>query len=96
MLTRLLIALLAGAAIKTAAEASGTPFALETFYRLVKRLRRRLDIVRTCLHREQPAPASAQSDALAQTTEHLLAVFAQAATGAVAAFQLRFQRPLLG
>jgi hypothetical protein len=96
ILARLLIALLAGAAIKAAAEAQRAPFALETFYRLVRRLRGRLDVVRTCLHRTQPAPDSRQADTLAQTTEHLLAVFPVAVGGVVAAFQLCFQCPLLG
>ena len=61
ILARVLIALLAGAAVKAAAEALRTAFALETFYRLLRRLRRRLDVVRTCLHRELPAPASAHT-----------------------------------
>lgn len=95
LLARLFAGLLAGAALKSAAEALRSSFALETFYRLGRRLRRRLGVVRTCLCREQPAPASAQSDPLLQTLEHLHRVF-PAGGGAPAAFQRHFQRAFLG
>lgn len=95
LLVRLLGGLLAGAALKAAAEALRTFFAVETFYRLRQRLRRRLDVLRVLLHGEQAAPVSAQSDALLQTVEHLQRLFRQE-PDALAAFQLRFQRAVLG
>ena len=95
LLARLLSGLVAGAALNAAVESLHTLFAVETFYRLRQRLRRQLDRVRACLHREQGAPDSVQSDPLLQTMEHLQRRFPEAAD-AVAAFQLHFQRPLLG
>lgn len=94
LLARLLVGLLQGAALKSAAEALRAPFALETFYRLMRRLRRRLDVVRTCLCRQQAAPASGHADALLHTLEHLHAVFP--AAGALATFPRHFQHPFLG
>jgi hypothetical protein len=98
LLARLLASLLADAAVKSAAEALRTPFALETFHRLLRRLRRRLDVVRACLCRRQPPPPSAQTDPLRHSAEHLRAVFpaGSGAADGVAAFQLHFQRPFLG
>lgn len=95
LLARLLAGLATGVALKAAAEALHTPFALETFYRLRHRLRRHLDVVRAALCQEQKAPASLQSDPLLQTSEHLRVIFPTSGCP-VAAFQLRFQRPLLG
>lgn len=92
---RLFAGLLDGLALKSAAEALRAPFAVETFYRLVRRLRRRLDAVRTCLCGEQSAPASGHADPLLHTLEHLCAAF-PAAASALAAFQQRFQRAFLG
>jgi len=94
-LARLLAELLSGASLKAAAEALRTPFALETFYRLRQKLRCRLDAVRTCLCRERAAPASRRSDPLGQTIEHLHAIF-PGGGGALAGFQVRFQRAILG
>ena len=51
--------------------------------------------VRTRLCREQPPPASTQSDPLLQTVEHLQAVFPRSACPP-AEFQLHFQHPFLG
>jgi hypothetical protein len=95
LLARLLAGLLTGAALKSAAEALRVRFALETFYRLRQRLRRRLDAVRVCLCREQRAPAGVHVDPLLQTAAHLAGVFG-GEPDVVAAFQQRFQRPLLG
>jgi len=95
LLARLLAVLLTGAAIESAAEGLRTPFALETFHRIVRRLRRRLDAVRACLCRERAAPASEHADPLLQTIAHLHAVFGDG-SGAVAAFQKRFGRAFLG
>jgi hypothetical protein len=89
------VELLTGTALKFAAEALRTPFALETFYRLMRRLRRRLDAVRADLCRQQPPPPSSHTDPLLHTVEHLQTLFG-GATNVVAGFQLCFQRPLLG
>ena len=90
-----LLELLAGLSLKAAAEKLRLPFALESVYRLGRRLRRRLDDWRARLCREQPPPASTQTDPLLHSAEHLRAVFT--AEGCPpAAFQLRFQHPLLG
>lgn len=95
LLARLLVSLLTGSALKSAAEALRAPFALETFYRLRQRLRRQLDRVRAHLHQEQKPPASAHADPLVQTVAHLQQVCGGGAD-AVSTFQLRFQRPFLG
>ena len=94
-LWRLLCRLLVGGSAKAAVEALAPPFALETLYHLLQRLRRRLSDLRSRLCHEQKAPDSAQSDPLLQTAEHLQIVFA-GATCAPAAFQHRFQHPLMG
>ena len=86
---------LAGIALKAAAEALRTPFSLESFYRLRRSLRRRLDLLRACLCREKKAPESQQPDPLLQTFEHFQAVF-PAERCPLTAFQLRFQLPVLG
>lgn len=95
MLAQLLIGLLAGASLKATAEALRTPFAVETFYRLRRGLRRRLDLLRSYLCRLKSAPASHQSEPLLQTAEHLHAVF-PAERCPVIAFQVHFQQPLMG
>jgi len=95
LLWQWLLKLLAGLSLKTAAEKLRLPFALETIYRLRRRLRQQLDQVRTRLCREQSPPACAQADPLLQTIEHLKVVF----PGSVcppADFQLHFQHPFLG
>ncbi len=95
LLWQLLVRLLAGASLKAAAEKLRLPFALESVYRLRRQLRQRLDLIRARLCREQAPPASAQSDPLLQTVEHLQAVFPRNECAPVA-FQLRFQHPFLG
>ena len=92
---RWLAELLAGLCAKAAAEKLRLPFALESVYRLRRKLRQRLDDWRVQLCREQPPPASTQADPLLHSLEHLRAVFAAQACPP-AAFQLRFQRPFLG
>jgi hypothetical protein len=93
-LWRLLERLLGGASIKAAAETLELPFALETLYHLLHRLKGRLPQVRSLLYREQKAPASSQSDPLLETVEHLRSLFPKSACPATD-FQLRFQHPLL-
>lgn len=95
ILARLLAGLLSGIALKAAAETLHTPFALETFYRLRRSLRRRLDCLRTQLCREQSPPRSRHTEPLLQTAEHLLCVF-PVEPCPLTAFQLHFQQPLLG
>jgi hypothetical protein len=90
-----LVRLLAGLSLKAAAEQLRLPFALETLYRVGRRLRRGLDRLRPVLCHVQSPPASRQSDPLLQTVEHLQAVFPADACP-LAAFQLRFQQPWLG
>jgi len=90
-----LLKLLAGASLKAAVQTLGSPFALETFYRLRRQLRRRQDALRALLCRKLDPPQSGQSEPLLQTVEHLKKVFAQA-TCPAAEFQAQFQLPFLG
>lgn len=90
----LLDQLVKGSAINAAAQALGLPFASETLYHLLHRLRSRLTGMRSLLAREREAPASLQSDPLLQTAEHLRLLFPKSPCPA-ADFQLHFQHPLL-
>lgn len=90
-----LVELLAGLSVKAAAERQRLPFALESVYRLRRKLRERLDALRSRLCREQPPPASQQVDPLLHAVEHLRSVFAGEACPP-AAFQLRFQESFVG
>jgi hypothetical protein len=95
LLGQLLVKLLAGTSIKSAVESLGLPLALESIYHLLRRQRRRLDVLRSCLCARQKPPSSSQTDPLWQTVEHLQSVF----TGAVclvSEFQVVFQEPFLG
>jgi hypothetical protein len=94
-LWQLLSRLVGGSSIKGAFEAlPSLPFALETCYHVLERLRQRLSVVRCLLCREQKSPSSAQTDPLLQTVEHLRRVFPKSPCPLVD-FQLQFQRPLL-
>jgi hypothetical protein len=93
-LWRLLQRLLAGGSIKATVEALALPFALETLYHLLQRLRQRLGGVRSVLSREQKPPASSQADPLLQTAEHLRSLFPKSGCPATD-FQVYFQHPLL-
>jgi len=90
----LLERLLDGGSIKAVFEALRLPFALESAYHLVHRLRERLTALRPALCRQQKPPASSQADPLLQTVEHLRCLFPRSDCPA-AEFQLHFQRPLL-
>ncbi len=92
---KLLVELLAKSGVRSAAQSARLPFALESIYHLLQRLRHRLDRVRACLCRRQKAPDSLQSDPLLQTAEHLQCVFAGSLCP-LSEFQLAFQQPLLG
>ena len=94
-LWQLLLRLLKGGSTKAAVEALAMPFSLEALYHLLQRLRGRLPDLRSMLCRQEPAPVSSQPDPLLQTVEHFQVLFSQAAC-ALKAFQLRFQKPLLG
>jgi hypothetical protein len=87
--------LLAGLSPKAAFEKLRLPFALETFYRLRRKLRERLDSFRSWLCRIQQPPGGAHADSLLQTIDHLRRVF-PCGLCAPADFQLHFQRPFLG
>jgi hypothetical protein len=91
----LLVALLAPTSVRAAAQSVRLPFALESVYHLLSRLRQRLDVLRSGLCRCQKEPASAQTDPLRQTVEHLQSVFGEAPCP-VSAFQIAFQQPFLG
>ena len=90
-----LVKLLAGLSLKAAVEKLRLPFALETLYRLRRKLSQRLDPLRTRLCREQKPPVSGHADPLLQTVEHLQAVF-PCSPCPPADFQLHFQHPFLG
>jgi hypothetical protein len=90
-----LVQVLAGLSRKAAAEKLRLPFALETIYRLGRRLRRRVAVWRTRLYREASPSASMHADPLRQTLDHLQAVLAGSPCPP-ADFQLRFQMPFLG
>jgi hypothetical protein len=90
-----LIQKLAGLSAKAAAEKAHLPFALETVYRVGRKLRGSLDRLRTLLCREQVPLASAQADPVLQSAEHLQGVF-PCQECPPAAFQLHFQVPFLG
>ena len=91
----LLEELLSGSSVKGAVETLRLPFALETFYHLLSRLRGRLDVLRCRLCRRQKSPESSQADSLLQTVEHLRSVF-KGVVCPVSEFQVVFQEPLIG
>jgi len=68
--------------------------ALESFYHLLQRLPTHLPALRSALCRERSAPASAHTNPLFQTVEHLREIFSRSDCPA-SEFQLHFQRPLL-
>jgi len=90
-----LVKLLAGLSLKAAAQTLRLPFALETIYRLRRKLQRGLDSVRTRLCRKQAPPQSTQTEPLLQTVEHLQLAFPRSACPP-SDFQLHFQHPFLG
>jgi hypothetical protein len=95
LLSQLLAKLLAHAFVKSAAQSLRLPFALETIYHVLQRLRRCSDRVRSWLCRRGKAPDSSQTDPLLQTVEHLQMVFADSLCP-VSEFQFAFEQPLLG
>jgi len=95
MVWRWLVEVLAGLSIKAAAEKLRLPFALETIYRLRRRMLRGLDPVEKKLPGEKPQRISKNPQILLQTLEHLKAVFPDSSCPP-ADFQLHFQHPFLG
>lgn len=94
-LWKLLQRLLGGGSIKATVEALGLPFALETVYHLLNRLRQQLVPLRSALSQQARfLGTSCQTDPLLQTFEHLRQIFPQS-DRPCAEFQLHFQRPLL-
>jgi hypothetical protein len=98
MLARLLAGLLNGRSLKSAAESL---FALERFYHLRARLRRRTDALRVLLLRDTGPPECAFAEPFLQTLAHLRVTFLTASpcadlSGMCAWFQMRFQRAFLG
>jgi hypothetical protein len=92
---RWLVKLLAGLSSKASVEQLRLPFALETAYRLRRKLQYRLDSLRTRLCRKLAPPQSAHADPLLQTVEHLQSVF-PCSPCPPTDFQLHFQHPFLG
>ncbi len=94
LLWLVLLRLLAGASLQSAAQA--LPMPAESLRGACRRLRRLLDAVRTALCRVTKPPGnSSHSLPLLQTIEHLQAVFAQSDCP-LQEYQLRFQKPLMG
>ena len=91
----LLRLLMAGVSLKAATESMRAPFALETLYHLVKRLRGRLDVVRVLLFGRCKPPACSRADPVVQTAAHLGLVFENVECP-VAEFQQGFQRAFCG
>jgi hypothetical protein len=87
--------LLGGGSVKAAVEKLRLPYALETIYHLLGRVRKRLDVLRSWLCRRQRAPASWQSDPLLQTVEHLQKVW-PGVVCPVSGFQVVLGCPLMG
>lgn len=91
----LLRQLLKGGSVKAAVEKLRLPFALESCYQLLGRLRRRLDVLRCRLCERQEAPDSSHRDPLLQTVEHLRSVFKEAVCP-VSEFQVVFEEAVMG
>jgi hypothetical protein len=90
-----LIQRLAGLSLQAAAQAAKAPFAVETFYRVDRKLRCGLERLRTSLCGRIQPPDSSQASPLLQTVEHFERAFPESLCP-VADFQLLFQQPLLG
>ncbi|MBK9990678.1 MAG: hypothetical protein IPP19_08110 [Verrucomicrobia bacterium] len=95
LLWALLRALLDGKAIRAAAETLRLPFSLEATYGIIRRVRRRLDGVRSWLCRERPPPPSSRTDPLLQTLSHLQTLFPHNSC-ALTTYQRHFQQALFG
>ncbi len=83
-----------GLSRKASWERLGSPFTVETGYRLWKSLRKRQVWIRSRLSRDRPPPATDSAEPIFQLLDHLAAIFPHSPCP-IAAFQLRFQRPFL-
>lgn len=95
LLGKLLARLCLGESISKAWVAAGCALSVDGAYRLLRRARDRLGQIRTLLLNDRPPAISRQSDPLLQTSEHLRCVF-ESPSCPIAAFQLAFQKPILG
>ena len=95
LLWQVLCRLLADASIKAGVESLRPPFALETLYHLLGRLRLRLPELLSRLGTQGQAAESSQSDPLLQSVEHLQSLFAREGCPLVQ-FQIHFQSSLMG
>lgn len=86
---------LGGLSRKASWQTVTTPLALDSFYHLLQRLRRRLTPLRTVLAASHRPPNSRHADPLLQTFEHLQVVFPKV-TCPLETFQQHFQRPWTG
>jgi hypothetical protein len=85
---------LAGLSTKAAAEKCGLSFALETLYRLGRKLRDNLARLRPLFCRKAPPPEIAGSDPMLQSMEHLQKLFPREGCPP-ALFQVTFQTAFL-
>jgi hypothetical protein len=95
LLWSLLCLWLGGLSLNSAALSLHSLFSVDTFYHLRRRLRGRLEVIRSLLCRDQKPPASSQADPLLQTVEHFQSVFPNAPCP-VQQFQFRFEQALMG
>jgi len=86
---------LAGLSIRASWQTAATPLALDSFYHLIQRLRRRLSVLRTALSGIRRPPKSKHCDPLLQTFEHLRGAFSEEPCP-IEAFQQRVQIPWTG
>lgn len=94
MLWKLLCRLLADTSVKAGVESFHPPFALETLYHVLSRLRLRIPELPPELHREHD-DGNGPSDRLLETMRDFQSAFGQEKSP-LAQFQLQFQRPLMG
>lgn len=94
-LWQLLFLLLGDHSVQAAAHSSGLPFADQTLYHILGRLRLRLAILRPRLCQLAGPPPCSHSDPLLQTVEHFAVAFPRADCP-LQEFQTRFQEPLMG
>lgn len=101
MLSEFLLGLLNGDSIRAAFARLPVGLALETFYSIRRRFIQHTAELRTLLSRLRPPPPCPQSEPWRHTMAHLQSVFPDPASGTLAhcllsAFQLRFQKSVLG
>jgi hypothetical protein len=95
LLWQVLCRLSADASVKAGVETLRLPFALETLYHLLGRLRLRLPELLSRLGSQEQAAGSFQTDPLLRSVEHLQSLFAREGCPLVR-FQIHFQSSLMG